>query len=132
MALVKTNSSTSCDPTSRDVIVVYEGLSAAQQALETVADLADDGAIRHVRPSTWQFSTLKHPLARARSLEDAAQARWLVIASHRNRPLPTEVIGWVRDCVARNRNGELEIVALGETPAAQLKEIRRGAVADVN
>jgi hypothetical protein len=101
-------------PAIINIIFVYDKISAALQATETLDSFRrqiPDGADPRLSP--WSFSTLENPTYRAEAMAMAAQADLIVVAiSNRIRRLPVSVENWLRASLTGRHSAKTTVAAV--------------------
>jgi len=99
---------------SLNVVIAYDGIAAAQQAVDALDALklrVPDGAVT-VRISTWWFGFLEDAEKLKKATAAAIEADVLVIAANIGLELPSSVKAWLQESLAKNRKSDVAVVAL--------------------
>ena len=97
-----------------NVVVAYDGMAAAQNALDAIESLKrrDPPHALIIRVSTWCFRFLEDAGPLGRATAAAIEADVLVIAAGIESGLPQSVKGWLKASLAKNRKPDVSVVAL--------------------
>jgi hypothetical protein len=117
---------------SLDVVVAYDGIAAAQQAVDVIAALKSHFPAGDVvlRVSSWWFRFLQDAAQLTKATAAATEADVLVVAANRGTELPASVNAWLDKSLAKNRKFDVAVVALvgpDQSRSARFRTMQRTA-----
>jgi len=97
-----------------DVVITYDGIAAAQQAIDAMAALKPrrPASAVVVRVSTWWFRFLEDAEQMEKATAAAIEADVLLVAANMGVDLPCNVEGWLQESLSKNRKPGVAVVAL--------------------
>lgn len=99
---------------SLDVAIAYDGIVAAQQAVDVIDALRSRGpaGAAIARVSVWWFNVFEDAEQLRAATAAAKEADVLVVAANMGVELPGSVRAWLRESLAKSRRLKVAVVAL--------------------